>query len=67
MENGSQLTFDFWVQENHTESIETGLECPSCGSELLIDGHSARHHTTLYHDVECSNDECNYKDRIYIR
>jgi C4-type Zn-finger protein len=59
----------FWLEENVTELSGTGLECPECGSELMFNDNAfypTFHHYET-HDVKCSNDACNYRDRIRIQ
>lgn len=58
----------FWLEENTTELVGTGIECPVCGSELVFNDNSYTQNYQIHkiHSVECSNETCNYHDRIRI-
>jgi hypothetical protein len=61
----------FWLEENTTELVESGMECPECGSELMIDDNDTAYCPIYryreWHRVTCSNDCCNYMDKVKIQ
>lgn len=58
----------FWLEDNTTELTETGIECPECGSELMFNDNFSINsfHIGISHSVKCSNDNCNYRDKLKV-
>lgn len=59
----------FWLEENVTEEVGTDLECPECGSELVFNENAfyPTYRKVELHSVKCSNENCNYRDKIRIQ
>jgi C4-type Zn-finger protein len=58
----------FWLEENITEEVGTDIECPECGSELMFNENAfyPTYRRIIMHSVKCSNENCNYRDKIKI-